>query len=56
MNTKTTTTNSAEAFVEMINDMAQARRDYAAANGFTATDAEIADSIKASLVRMASAR
>ena len=48
----TATTNTAEAFINMMNEMINDRRDYAANNGFTATDDEIADHIKASLINM----
>lgn len=47
-----THTAPAEAFAKMINEMINACRDYAANNGFTATDDEIADHIKASLINM----
>jgi len=40
------------AFADLVNGMAEQRRQYASDNGFVATDEEIADSIKASLVRM----
>ena len=48
----TNTTATAAAFADMINEMINDRRNYAAANGFDATDDEIADHIKASLIRM----
>jgi hypothetical protein len=38
-----------------ISAMIADRKAFAAANGFTASDDEIADSIKASLIRMMSA-
>jgi len=44
--------NTNTALTNLINDMIAERRQYAADNGFVATDAEIADSIKASLIRM----
>jgi len=50
----TANTNTAEALTNMINDMINDRKAYATANGFTATDDEIADHIKASLIRMMS--
>jgi hypothetical protein len=46
--------NTATALYNLIADMADERRTFAAANGFSATDDEIADSIKASLIRMMS--
>lgn len=39
---------------DLIAGMIAARRDYAATNGITVTDNDIADSIKASLIRMMS--
>ncbi len=52
----TTNTNTPTAALRtMIAEMATARREYAAANGFTASDDEIADHIKASLIRMMAA-
>jgi hypothetical protein len=55
-NDMTTNTNTpAAALRTMIAEMATARREYAAANGFTASDDEIADHIKASLIRMMAA-
>ena len=50
----TANTNTAEALTNMINDMINDRKAYATANGFTASDDEIADHIKASLIRMMS--
>jgi len=50
MSNTATTTN--EALANLISDMINDRKAYATANGFTATDDEIADHIKASLVRM----
>lgn len=47
-----THTAPADAFINMMNEMINDRRDYAANNGFTATDDEIADHIKASLINM----
>jgi hypothetical protein len=46
------TTTAATSLQDLIFNMIDARRDHAAANGFTATDDEIAASIKASLIRM----
>lgn len=37
---------------DLITNMIAARRDYATTNGLTVTDNDIADSIKASLIRM----
>lgn len=37
---------------ELITNMIADRRNYIAANGITATDDDIADSIKAALIRM----
>ena len=48
----TANTNTAEAFINMMNEMINDRREYAANNGFTASDDEIADHIKASLINM----
>lgn len=45
----------AAACADMLNGMIEARLEYAAAHGFTATDEEIAESIKASLRRMMAA-
>ena len=46
-------TNSASnAFADLINGMIEERRQYASDNGFVATDTEIADNIKDSLIRM----
>ena len=47
-----TTANTTNALRNLIAEMADERRKFAAANGFTASDDEIADSIKASLIRM----
>jgi hypothetical protein len=57
MNTATTTgaenmSSTAEAFTAMVNEMIASRRSFAEENGFIATDEEIADHIKNSLVRM----
>ncbi len=43
---------TAEAFTAMVNEMIASRRSFAEENGFAATDEEIADHIKSSLVRM----
>ena len=53
--TYTNNTNTAANIFALIADMADERRNFAADNGFTATDDEIADDIKASLIRMMSA-
>lgn len=52
MNNMNNTNNTAEAFVTMVNEMINTRREFAEANGFTASDDEIADHIKASLIAM----
>ena len=41
-----------DAFAVLVDGMVAKRRRYASDNGFVATDEEIADSIKDSLVRM----
>jgi hypothetical protein len=46
------TTNTTNALTDLINGMIAERRQFAADNGFVATDQEIADHIKASLIRM----
>jgi hypothetical protein len=51
----TSTQTPAQNFYNLISDMANARKEFASENGFTATDDEIVDSIKASLIRMMSA-
>ena len=51
----TNNTAAANSILDLIAEMANARRAYAAENGFIATDEEIADSIKASLIKMMSA-
>jgi hypothetical protein len=51
----TSTQTTAQNFYNLISEMANARKEFAADNGFTATDDEIAESIKASLIRMMSA-
>lgn len=45
-------TTTAEALALMIDGMIQTRKDYAAEHGITLTDEQIADSVKASLLRM----
>jgi hypothetical protein len=49
------TTTATNTLADLIAEMADERRTYAAAHGFIATDDEIAESIKASLVRMMTA-
>lgn len=44
--------NTNTNFRNLVNDMIAERRQFAADNGFVATDDEIADHIKASLIRM----
>ena len=44
--------NTNTALTDLINGMIAERRQFAADNGFVATDQEIADHIKASLIRM----
>ena len=50
----TNNTNTTNALTDLINGMIAERRQFAADNGFVATDQEIADHIKASLIRMMS--
>jgi hypothetical protein len=52
MSNTATTTRTAAAFANMVNEMIEARRQYAADHDFTATDDEIAASVKASLIKM----
>jgi hypothetical protein len=58
-NTNTATdqafTNLANGLMDCIANMVTAREEYAAAKGFTATDEEIVESVKASLLRMLAA-
>ena len=51
----TTNTTPAHAFRTCIAQMADARREFAAAHGFTVTEDEVAAHVKASLVRMMAA-
>ena len=44
--------NTNTNFRNLVNDMIAERRQFAANNGFVATDEEIADHIKACLIRM----
>ena len=44
--------NTNTALTDLINGMIAERRRFAADNGFVATDDEIADHIKASLIKM----
>jgi len=49
-----TTNNTTNALATLINDMINDRKAYATANGFTATDDEIAAHVRDSLIRMMS--
>jgi len=55
MTNTNTTTATPLALVDMVLQMIDDRKAFAAANGFTASDDEIANNIKASLIRMMSA-
>ena len=49
-----TTNNTTNALATLINDMINDRKAYATANGFTATDDEIAAHVRDSLIKMMS--
>ena len=54
MTTMTSTSQPARSPLgDLVADMIAERKQFAFDHGFVATDAEIADSIKASLIRMA---